>query len=386
MELERTDSNSSPVASTTTTTTTPTPTTFEHRQLAARKSRTPPPLKLPNLALLQNSKMIVVDKNHDLASQVIVGPSTPTSDASDSKHKRRRRSKVREDDVHHHHHHHHHHVKPESREIGIQVEIAPVPKKSPGRFLSFGKRTDSSNGIRRVSVDLELSDNTKSAKKTESSTGDVSKKSIKKTDSGTINVSKKSAKKTETSTPDVSNKTTKMAESPTVDVSNKSSKMTESPTVDVSKIEIPPEQLPETQIEISDHESLKNRPSKKSLKNREKNIFNKVRKMSQFISALKNSSASKRRKAEEALAASVLLQTTHNGQCCMHSDAAAKAKIDSSTFSNVTFEQKLANVTFEERHVKDNTSLGLPAMTVKFSKVYCVDHSVLLSHSLDTIR
>ena len=84
--------------------------------------------------------------------------------------------------------------------------------------------------------------------------------------------------------------------------------------------------------------------------------------MSQFISALKNSSANKRRKAEEASLAASALQTGHNnGQCCMHGDAAK----DRNETTNV------ANVTFEERLVKDNSSLGLPAMNVKFSKVYC---------------
>ena len=300
MELDRSSSNTSPVA---------TSSISEERQRSSalrRSGKTPPPLKLPSLALLSNSKMI--DKNHDLASQVVVGPMTPTGgegSTSNAKHKHRRRSKsstVRD---------HEDHVRPICREIGIQVEILPVPKKSPGRFLSFGKRTDSSNGIRRVSLEIELTDSNGKAMKM-------------------------------------------------IDNNSKGS-TAETPHEELQIMEVCTKS--ETALE-----SKKNRVPgpKKSLKTREKNLFNKVRKMSQFISALKNSSANKRRKAEEALAAAVH-QTNefgHNGQCCQVHGC-------TNDLSKPQPESSFGNVTFEDRPFKDN--LGLPSINDKLSKVYYFD-------------
>ena len=283
MESESRDSNSSPVAST------PGPLTSEQRR---RTSRTPPPTKFPST--LQTAKMVVVDKNHDLASQVIVSSVTLSSDALDAKQKRRRRSRgsnLRDDDGHCV-------AKPPCREIGIQVEILPVPKKSPGRFLSFGKRADSSNGIRR---DAAMVDQKTPTKNVEQAPADVQPKAP--------------------SGPDNINHADGSAES------------------------------------FEKTENVESKKSKKSFKNRDRNIFNRVRKMSQFISALKNSKSSKRRKAEEALAAAAQHHTGHNGRCCQHRSSDAKG------------DAAFANVTFEERNLKDNASLGLPSMSVKFSKV-----------------
>jgi hypothetical protein len=65
-------------------------------------------------------------------AQVVVGNSG--GDGADAKHKRRRRSRgstLRDDDGGHSF------VKPPSREIGIQVEMLPPPKKSPGRWQHY---------------------------------------------------------------------------------------------------------------------------------------------------------------------------------------------------------------------------------------------------------
>ena len=271
------------------------------RSLHSRRSDKTPPLKPPSLSLLSSSRMIVVDKNHDLASQVVV--TTPTGvDGIDAKHKRRRHSragsKLREED----------HVKPVCREIGIQVEIRePVPKKSPGRFLSFGKRTESANGIRRVSLEIEI-DAICSTKKVEN-----------------------------------------------VETSNQTS--VEAPTEE-------PRVEPSAMTEMTDTKKSR-KLSKKTPKIRDKNIFNKVRKMSQFISALKNSTTIKRRKAEENIAAEVQnnpVEFGNSGQCCeVH---------NSSSCSVAKGETPFGNVTFEERSVKENNYLGLPNLHVKFSKVF----------------
>jgi hypothetical protein len=251
----------------------------------------------------------MIDKNHDLASQVVVGPMTPTGGGEGStmnakqKHRRRSKSSTVRDDDHH---------KPICREIGIQVEILPVPKKSPGRFLSFGKRTDSTNGIRRVSLEIELTDsNGKAIKMVENST-----------------------------------KGSTTAETPHEDLQISEVCTKPGAVVDSKKNRVP--------------------GSKKSLKTREKNLFNKVRKMSQFISTLKNSSANKRRKAEEALAAAVH-QTNefgHNGQCCQVHGC-------TNDLSKQQPESSFGNVTFEDRPFKDN--LGLPSINDKLSKVYYFD-------------
>ena len=227
-----------------------------------------------------------------------------SGDASDAKHKRRRRSRgstFRDEVV----------VKPPSREIGIQVEISPMPKKSPSRFLSFGKRSDSSNGVRR--------------------------------DGGDNNDVKTTSCKADTKTP------TKTVEIANVDATLKTP--AGSPAMTQQECD---------RIEAMDNaaESKRNR-KKSSVKNREKNIFNKVRKMSQFISALKNSTANKRRKADEVIAAAMLQQQQNNGQCCQQ-HCSSDAKRDSI----------FGNVTFEEMNLKDNSMLGLPQMNIKFSKVF----------------
>jgi hypothetical protein len=235
---------------------------------------------------------MLVDKNHDLASQVVVA-ATAAGDAGDAKQKRRRRSRCsshRDDDGHRA-------AKPPCRDIGVQVEILPMPKKSPGRFLSFGKRAESSNGFRRVSGEIELSEPSRLTKSVD----------LTKADEPAPNVAP-------------------------------------APAAHVAAEKADPPDNPEQK---------RGRLSKKSLKNREKNIFNKVRKMSQFISALKSS---KRRKEDEP-ASQQQQHSGHNGQCCVHRDSDAPR--------DATF----AGVTFEERPVKDAMCLGLPAINDKHSKV-----------------
>ena len=173
--------------------------------------------------------------------------------------------------------------------------------------MSFGKRTESANGIRRVSLEIEI-DAICSTKKVEN---------VETTNQTSVEAS------------------------------------TEEPRVE-----------PSPTTEMSD--TKKNRKlSKKSPKIRDKNIFNKVRKMSQFISALKNSTTIKRRKAEENIAAEVQnnpVEFGNSGQCCeVH---------NSNSCSVAKGETPFGNVTFEERSVKENNYLGLPNLHVKFSKVF----------------